>query len=301
MKSQLSETIRIPQATPTTETPLAYPSINLSTAAFQCPMVSAGKYNRGWLHAVPVDRETGYRYVRIGVCRRVCVYSENGQFIHEFGVTHLREPFGILIHQDSVYVTDVGHHAVFQFRIPEMTMVKTVGSQGYTQNRFCCPKNIAISPDQYLYIADQMNHRIQILTPDLKFDSSLRHYTMTNPIDVKFSNSEMFVLCSQEIPCIHVFSLSGEMYRTFEITENLGLKNILCFCLDSNSDIVMCDCRPDRMKEFSPKGYLLHFMIALTMRIPDVCFLARVKILKNNKKLICGSRDENLCVQVLSL
>ena len=302
MASQLSETIRVPPSNPLTELPFANPeSISpiTSSAVFQCPIVKVGKLKNNWLLDVAVDRETGHRFVAVVGHSNVYIYSENEELIHEFGDTHLRKPCGILIHQDSIYITDLELNALFQFRLPDLTMVRTVGSQGYAQENFFVPRLISISPDQYIYVSDQLNHRIQILSLNLKFHSSLRHYSMRYPVDVKFSNYEIFVLSHQEIPTIHVFTLSGEKSRMMEITENLGLKTVFSFCLDTNNDVAICDCRSDGMRVFSQNGNLLHLM-ALKRKDSEICFLARVKIWKNNK-LICHSRKENFCIQILSV
>ena len=232
MSSQLSETIRIPQSTQITETSFANSVSNslitrLGSAVYECPIIIVGKYKiRDWPLDVAVDRETGHRFVTVGGHNRVRIYSENGELIHEFGDMHLRIPCGVLIHQDSVYITDVSHHAIFQFRLPDLTKVKTAGRQGDNQKRFHVPKRIAISPDQYIYVADEVNHIIQILTPNLEFHNSLRHYTMAHPVDVKFSNNEIFVLSDQQIPSIHVFTLSGEKSRMIEMTQRLGFSKI---------------------------------------------------------------------------
>ena len=68
-------------------------------------------------------------------------------------------------------------------------MVKRVGKRGSENEGFESPTQLAISPNQHLYVADEDNHRIQILSTDLAFQDSLRHQTMTKPVDVKFTNN----------------------------------------------------------------------------------------------------------------
>ena len=141
---------------------------------------------------------------------RIQIFSQTGDYINYFGDTHLLNPWGILIHQGNLYVTDVRHHAVFLFRLPDLTMMK----EGTGREEFNYAKQLSISPNEQLYVPDQYNNRIQILTTDLKFENKLRIRSMTHPCNVNFSNNEMFVLNRIDNFCIHVFTLSGVMVRS---------------------------------------------------------------------------------------
>ena len=140
---------------------------------------------------------------------RIQIFSQT-DYINYFGDTHLLNPWGILIHQGNLYVTDVRHHAVFLFRLPDLTMMK----KGTGREEFNYAKQLSISPNEQLYVPDQYNYRIQILTTDLKFENKLRIRSMTHPCNVNFSNNEMFVLNRIDNFCIHVFTLSGVMVRS---------------------------------------------------------------------------------------
>ncbi|KAI6649661.1 hypothetical protein LOD99_6665 [Oopsacas minuta] len=100
-------------------------------------------------------------------------------------------------------------------------MIKRVGQVGSGSEEFNHPRQPAISPYQHLYVPDYINNRLRILTTNLVFNDSLHHETMTAPVDLKFTNDEMFVLSSKDTVCIHVFTLSGEKPRSL-LTGGIG-------------------------------------------------------------------------------
>ena len=102
-------------------------------------------------------------------------------------------------------------------------MINKVGKIGSGGREFRYPTQLAISPNQRLYVTDTYNDRLQILTTKLEFTDSLQHQTMHYPIDVKFSNDEIFVLSKTDWLCIHVFTLSGEMTRSI-VTRGSGMQ-----------------------------------------------------------------------------
>ena len=181
---------------------------------------------------------------------RIQIFSQTGDYINYFGDTHLLNPWGILIHQGNLYVTDVRHHAVFLFRLPDLTMMKKVGKKGTGREEFNYAKQLSISPNEQLYVPDQYNNRIQILTTDLKFENKLRIRSMTHPCNVKFSNNKMFVLNRIDNFCIHVFTLSGVMVRSLVP----GDMKSSFFCLDGHGNIAISDCSRYNVKVFSQNG-----------------------------------------------
>ena len=88
---------------------------------------------------------------------------------------------------DSIYVTDSNYNAIFLFMLSDLSMIKQVGKKGSGSEEFISPRQLAISPSQELYVPDQSNNRLQILSTNLVFQSSLQHQTRTTPVDVKFT------------------------------------------------------------------------------------------------------------------
>ena len=176
-------------------------------AAFQKPIVAVGKQgsapgNLSAPHAVAIELKSGNIYVADMQNHRIQIFSQTGDYLNQFTHQHLNSPCGILIHQDNIYVTDWAYDAIFLFKLPNLTMIKRMGKGGSGKEEFSVPRQLAISPNQLLYVADRNNNRIQILSANLAFQGSLKHQAMTQPVDVKFSNNEIFVLSCEDNPCI---------------------------------------------------------------------------------------------------
>ena len=73
---------------------------------------------------------------------------------------------------------------------------------------------------------------------------------MTTPVDVKFTNNEMFVLSREDNPCIHVFTLSGEKSRSLVTRGEIGMqvKRAYFFCWERSNNIVINDYSGNNMK-----------------------------------------------------
>ena len=226
---------------------------------------------------------------------RIQIFSQTGDYLNQFRHQNLYSPCGILIHQDNIYVTDL-YHAIFLFKLPDLTMIKRVGKKGFGNEEFNYPRQLAISPNQLHYMADTNNNRLQILSANLTFQGSLKHQTMTQPVDVKCSNNEIFVLSCEDNPCIHVFSLSGERSRS--LVTGGGVKSMF-FCLDGQNNIVISDCSAHNIKVFSPAGDLLH-TIGQEGHETGMFFCPTGIAINNNNKLICLSENSNFGLQIFS-
>ena len=253
-------------------------------AAFQRSIVVVGEGGLIQPRGVTIEPTTEYIFVADFNNGLIHIFSQTGEHINHFGDPFLSRPWGILIHLDNFYVTDTRQHAIFLFRLPDLKIVNKVGKRGSGREEFKHPRQLAISPNQHIYVADIYNDRLQILTTNLEFTDSLQHQTMERPIDVKFSNNEMFVLSNSDNPCVQVFTLSGEKTRSI-VTRGDGMqvKGAMVFCLDGHSNILISDYWYPNIKVFSPAGDLLH-------TIEEVHNPGNLKV--NNNKLIFISASQ---------
>ena len=135
---------------------------------------------------------------------------------------------------------------------------------GSRKEQFNLPQNLTLSPDKRIYVADCDNDRLQILDCNLDFKGSFRHPSIINPVDIKFNNSQLFVL-TDDSPCLHIFTLSGEFVRSI-ISRGFGVLQIsfsFFFCLDGHNNIVISDYSVQKNKVFSPEGKLLHIIAGI--------------------------------------
>ena len=80
----------------------------------------------------------------------------------------MKHPRGIVIHLNNVYITDQGVHRVFQFKIEsDMRLVARLGGEGSDDGKFNHPEQLTVSAKGDVFVADYLNHRIQILDENL--------------------------------------------------------------------------------------------------------------------------------------
>ena len=131
--------------------------------------------------------------------------------------------------------------------------------KGSGDGKFDYPRQLTVSANGDVFVADCFNHRVQILDESLHFQRSIKHDSMRYPFDVKLTNNEVFVLTDSS-PCIIMFSHAGEKIRSFINTRGLGMQvtRASFFCLDALKNLIISDYGANSVKIFSPDGSLLH-------------------------------------------
>ena len=191
-------------------------------------VVSVGKQGKApgelsFPRGVAIDENTGYVYVTEWLGNRVSVFSETGDFLNTFSHQDMRSPWGIALHRDNIYVTDIISDAMFHFKMEQQIRhVATFGSgKGSSDEQLNYPRGLTVSTDGDVFVADCNNHRIKILDQSLRFKRHVTHQSMKKPRDVKLTREEMYVLCYRS-PCVLVLSHAGELTRSL-VTRGDGM------------------------------------------------------------------------------
>ena len=180
---------------------------------------------------------------------RISVFSVKGDFLTGFSHQDMRAPHGVAIHGDNLYVTDTILHSIFHFKIAtDIPLVAERGSKGQQIGEFKYPRNLAVSINGDVYVADSNNHRVQIFDSSLLHPRSLTQHLIKHPQDIKLTADEVYVLCKDN-PCVHVFSHAGESLR-FLISRG-KMQMYLSLCLDSAENILVSDSFTHRIKIFT--------------------------------------------------
>ncbi|KAI6661318.1 hypothetical protein LOD99_10042 [Oopsacas minuta] len=207
------------------------------------------------------------------------IFSQSRDYLNHFGNQHLKHPYGILIHEDNIYVTDTEHYAIFLFKLPDLTMIKRVGKEGSGSEEFNHPRQPTISPNKHLYVPDYNNNRLQILTTNLVFTDTLELQTMTEPNDVKFTTNEI------------------EKSRSL-LTRRMQF-GVAYFCLDGHNNIIISSHWTHNINVFSPEGDLLHKIGQRGQKAGMFDHPTGITI-HDNTKLICVSYNNNFGLQIFS-
>ena len=250
---------------------------------------------------VAIDTTNNHIYVAEGDLisnfARVSIFSEMGEYLHSFSHEDMKTAYGIAIHGNNVYVTDDMINAVFHFKIEaEFRLVARLGSRGAGLRQLNEPLGLTVSTNGDVYVADCLNHRINILNSSLDPIRDFKHPSIQNPFDVKLTAEEMYVLC-QTSPGIHVFSHTGLFLRSF-IT-SWQVNRSYSFCVDANKSIIISDYNTHQIKIFSNEGSLLH-TLGEEGQQAGMLFQPHGIVLTPSLKLVTVSRNASTRLQIFS-
>ena len=194
-----------------------------------------------------IDEEMSHIYVTEGrVAPRILVFTYSGSLITCFKHETMKYPWGIAKNKDNIYVTDTHTDAVFLFKQNERVcdIIKVGQFYGSGDNQFSYPKSIAVCKNGNVYIADEFNHRIQVMNCDLKYIKTISDPVdkLYRPIDLKVTSEEVYVLCRLDRKHLNVFSHGGDRLSCRNI-QNEDDRTIKCcfFCLDTGDNVIMND------------------------------------------------------------
>ena len=251
---------------------------------------------------VAMNPATNHIYVTDGLSfPRVSVFSEFGEYLNTYTNEYMKSLWGIAIHGNNLYVTDDMVHAVLQLKIePDLRLVSRVGSRGSAIGQFDEPSQLSISTNGDVYIADTSNNRIQILDCSLHPIREVRHPSIHRPYDVKLATEEMYVLCPNDSPCVHVFTHTGLKTRSL-ITCGYGMQLYIPrnFCLDTKSNLFICDTYYHQIKIFSNEGSFLQTIGEYGQKVGMFDYPQGLA-LASNLKLVAASNNHNYGLQIFS-
>ena len=252
---------------------------------------------------VAIAPATNYIYVAEGGLNfaRVSIFSESGEYLNNYTHEHMKSLWGIAIHGNNLYVTDYMVHAVFHLKLEaDFRLVARLGSRGSGIRQFDEPRQLTISSNGDVYLADRNNNRIQILDGSLHPIREVTHPSMHKPCDVKLTTEEMYVLSSDDSPCVHVFSHTGHKIRSL-ITCGGGMQvtRPYFFCLDTKKNLIISDNSAHLIKIFSNEGSLLHNIGEYGNQL-GMFYYPRGLALTSNLNLVTASTNDNDRLQIFS-
>ena len=235
-----------------------YKTKQLPTAYFckkSSEQKSPGELNRP--RSIAIHYKTGNIYIANLGNHRVQVFSCNGNYLFMFS-GKMNGPVGICISQNTVFVTQWGGHCINMYEL-EGKLIKSVGSEGNGEAQFNHPSGLDISDrNNNIYVCDCFNHRIEILTEELKYHSMLGIDLLKLPLDVKVIRDRVLVLDGSD-PCMFVFN-SDHVLTNRLITRGVGKQtNHPCrFDIDREYNIIMSDYFNHCVYVFNQEGEQIH-------------------------------------------
>ena len=227
------------------------------------PVIAVGKKGKAdnELNASGLALDEPNQLIYIADCGngRIQVVSFDGNFLTRFGQETLKEPYGIAVTENNVFVTDSALHALFQFRKKDYKLMRRTGAKGGgREGELDWPRGLSIDNNGDVYVADRSNDRISVFSKDFTFLNCLGTQQLEHPRDVKVTQDSVVVL-DWSPNCIHFFSKSGELSRSFVTQWKDGMVyEPEFFCLDPAGNILITDSNRHKIKILSPSGQLMH-------------------------------------------
>ena len=191
---------------------------------------------------------------------RIQVFTFEGEFVSEFGKSNLKNPYGITVTTEHVFVTDTFHHSVFKYTSsPPFELVSRAGGKGSSDGQLNRPHGLSVDTCEDVYIAEYWNYRVSIFTKNLNFIRSIGKGILAYPKDVKLTRSAVVVLdCSAQ--CIHFFSRDGILLTscvTQGYQQHCVVHDPYFFCIDESGNIILSDRQNHLIKILSHSGELI--------------------------------------------
>jgi DNA-binding beta-propeller fold protein YncE len=121
---------------------------------------------------ISIDKD-GTRYVTDTQREVVVVYDQNDRYARTLGKPGQFKPVDVAISGSRVYVTDAKNMKVHVLDKMTGETLKVFGEAGAGQEHLYHPTNIAVGPDETLYITDTTNFRVQHFTTDGEYIRSI--------------------------------------------------------------------------------------------------------------------------------
>ena len=196
-------------------------------------------------------------------------------------------PKGLLIRGNKVFVSHNDCILVYQL---DGKFVSSIGSEGSGELQFNFP--YGLSTDEYnndIYICDNFNHRIQIISENLQFKSQFGKDILHHPLDIKHHKNNIFILDLSN-PCLHIYNRDLVLQQSVvtRVIEQQVI-NPHFFFIDNFGSIPITDYGSDSILILNSEFEFIH---KISVSLPTGITMDR------DDRIIVTSRASHNCLQL---
>ena len=207
---------------------------------------------------ISIDRTTNEVFIADSNNSRIQVLTTEGEYLRSFGTDHLKEPHGICVSQDGVFVADMVTECLLRFSLAGQFINKT-GSRGNTPGCFMGISGLCYEAG-LVYVCDFNMQRIQIFDINLQFIKQFGYGEIKLPNDITISSDTLHIL-SQEQNTIYCYNRDGTYLKKIELTgQEQQMTSALFFTTDKKGNFIITDQSSNEIRIFSPNGVLKHIL-----------------------------------------
>ena len=163
------------------------------------------------------------------------------------------------IYKNNAYIVS-GLSYFLHFKVGHsISLIGSKDDEGSGIGEFMGPRQLDISNEGGLFVADYGNNRVQILNGNFQYKRHISHHSMLKPFDVKLTPDEVYVLGEspeQSTHCIHIFTLMGEKLQSIILTGIPNSMHCRGLCVDTCGNVIIIDSTTSQIKLFAKRAYI---------------------------------------------
>ena len=126
------------------------------------------------------------------------------------------KPVAVAVHDGKLYSTNIETHRVDVFSTENGSHIGSFGRLGSDSGNFYYPMGITVDTGGRIYVADMMNSRVQMFSPQHAFELSMggpgnRYGDMGKPKHLDVGPDNTIFVADSEFAHIHLFSRDGSL------------------------------------------------------------------------------------------
>jgi DNA-binding beta-propeller fold protein YncE len=166
---------------------------------------------------------------------------------------------GVSVSRDgsTLLVSDCDGDAIHEFRVADGSRLRVIGGYGEGPLQFKDPRQVWVASDDFVFVADARNNRVQVLTPRLDFHGFVGVGQLDRPIGV-CADDDVVVVSEGAAHRISVFSRGDCAHLRRFGSQGSGDGQLshprgLCF-MSGHRHVAVADLNNSRVSVFSVEG-----------------------------------------------
>ncbi len=202
----------------------------------------------------------GTKYITDTGRNQVLVYNSQDRFLRAYGTPGQFKPIDALIVGDRLYVSDLYHHQIQVLDKASGELLFKFGKAGSGDHEFFQPTNLALGPDDVLYISDTGNFRVQAYTLDGEFirsfgsiGDSIGHFA--RPKGIAVDHEGRLYIVDAAFENVQILNQDGTPLMFFaEAGDDPGNINL-------PTDIIIDYDNVDYFRKYAAPGFNLEYVV----------------------------------------
>ena len=213
-----------------------------------------GKGEFSYPRGVVIDDNSQKLFIADKGNSRIQVWSMEGSYLSEFGEGILKEPWEIVLSDDSIYISDIEGQFLSKWRRNDFTFVnKSETSLGPSPGQLYYPCGLDIDKKE-IFVVEFGNKRISVFDLNLEFRRIMADKAIDHSNCLRVRNDAIYIV--ENTGAIKLFSKEDQLLKTIPKLPPFA-SGIYHFNFDSQLNFLLT-CSNNSLIFISPDGDLIH-------------------------------------------